>query len=233
MAFVSYENLYICGLEIQNKKLTIENTMKKILIAAIALAMGFAACNNENKPVEAATGADSIATTGKIAYFYIDQVVDAYQFAKDKQAEFQKKYDDATKKLANTEKSIQRDQTNLQKKANELQEKVNKVLITQANAQAEMEKLAAEEQKINKRIANYQTEAQKVSGQLAEEEMVMTNQIMHNITEFVKGLNTDYQFDIILQSSTVGGPIINANPALDLTAVIIKGLNESYTPESK
>lgn len=233
MAFVSYENLYICGLEIQNKKLTIENTMKKILIAAIALALGFAACNNENKPVEAATGADSIATTGKIAYFYIDQVVDAYQFAKDKQAEFQKKYDDATKKLANTEKSIQRDQTNLQKKANELQEKVNKVLITQANAQAEMEKLAAEEQKINKRIANYQTEAQKVSGQLAEEEMVMTNQIMHNITEFVKGLNTDYQFDIILQSSTVGGPIINANPALDLTAVIIKGLNESYTPESK
>lgn len=207
--------------------------MKKILIAAIALALGFAACNNENKPVEAATGADSIATTGKIAYFYIDQVVDAYQFAKDKQAEFQKKYDDATKKLANTEKSIQRDQTNLQKKANELQEKVNKVLITQANAQAEMEKLAAEEQKINKRIANYQTEAQKVSGQLAEEEMVMTNQIMHNITEFVKGLNTDYQFDIILQSSTVGGPIINANPALDLTAVIIKGLNESYTPESK
>lgn len=233
MAFVSYENLYICGLEIQNKKLTIENTMKKILIAAIALALGFAACNNENKPVEAATGADSIATTGKIAYFYIDQVVDAYQFAKDKQAEFQKKYDDATKKLANTEKSIQRDQTNLQKKANELQEKVNKVLITQANAQAEMEKLAAEEQKINKRIANYQTEAQKVSGQLAEEEMVMTNQIMHNITEFVKGLNTDYQFDIILQSSTVGGPIINANPALDLTAVIIKGLNEAYTPESK
>lgn len=233
MAFVSYENLYICGLEIQNKKLTIENTMKKILIAAIALALGFAACNNENKTVEAATGADSIATTGKIAYFYIDQVVDAYQFAKDKQAEFQKKYDDATKKLANTEKSIQRDQTNLQKKANELQEKVNKVLITQANAQAEMEKLAAEEQKINKRIANYQTEAQKVSGQLAEEEMVMTNQIMHNITEFVKGLNTDYQFDIILQSSTVGGPIINANPALDLTAVIIKGLNESYTPESK
>lgn len=207
--------------------------MKKFLIAAVALAMGFTACNNAGKTVEVATGADSIATTGKIAYFYIDQVVDAYQFAKDKQADFQKKYDDATKKLANTEKSIQRDQTNLQKKANELQDKVNKVLITQANAQAEMEKLAAEEQKINKRIASYQTEAQKVSAELAEEEMVMTNQVMHNITEFVKGLNTDYQFDIILQSTTVGGAIINANPALDLTAVIIEGLNKNYTPESK
>ena len=207
--------------------------MKKILIAVVALALGFTACDNANKATEAATTTDSLATTGKIAYFYIDQVVANYQFAKDKQADFQKKYDEATKKLTNTEKSITRDQNNLQKKVNELQEKVNKVLITQANAQAEMEKLAAEEQKIQKRIATYQTEVQKVQNELAEEEMVMTNQIMFNITEFVKALNADYQFDLVLQSTTTGGPIVNANPALDLTAVIVEGINKAYTPETK
>ncbi len=205
--------------------------MKKILIAVAALALGFTACDNAGKTTEPATGADSIATTGKIAYFYIDQVVDAYQFAKDKQAEFQKKYDDATKKLSNTEKSIQRDQTKLQKDAVALQEKRSKVLITQSDYQAEMEKLNAKDQKIQQRIANYQAELQKVQGELAEEEMVMTNQIMYNITEYVKALNADYQFDIVLQSTTTGGPIINANPALDLTAVIIEGLNKNYTPE--
>lgn len=204
--------------------------MKKILIAVVALTLGLTACGNANKNAEPATGADSIATTGKIAYFYIDQVVDAYQMAKDKQAEFQKKYDEATKKLTNTEKAIVRDQNNLQKKVNELQDKVNKVLITQANAQAEMEKLGAQDKKIQQRVANYQTEVQKVQAELAEEEMVMTNQIMYNITEYVKGLNADYQFDIILQSTSAGGPIINANPALDLTAVIIEGLNKNYTP---
>lgn len=207
--------------------------MKKILIAVAALALGFTACDKSSKTEVVATGADSIATTGKIAYFYIDQVIDAYQMAKDKQAEFQKKYDEATKKLSNTEKAIVRDQNNLQKKANDLQDKVNKVLITQSNAQAEMEKLNAQGEKIQQRMVSYQNEVQKVQGELAEEEMVMTNQIMHSISEYVKSLNTDYQFDIILQSTSNGSPIVNANPALDLTAIIINGLNESYTPEKK
>lgn len=199
--------------------------MKKLLIAVAALALGMTACNNQNT----AEGSEATVTTGKIAYFYIDQVVAEYQFAKDKQAEFQAKYEKATKKLTATESAIEKDYTKLQNKVVELQDKVNKVLITRANAEAEMQKLQAEEVKIQERIAKHQQEAQKVSNELAEEEMVINNQIVNSIYEYVAKLNADLRYDIVLSSSTTGGPIINANPALNITAEIVSSLNAAYT----
>ena len=202
--------------------------MKKLLIAVAALALGMTACNNTaNQP--AAEGAEATATTtGKIAFFNIDQVVAEYQFAKDKQAEFQAKYDAATKKLTANEKAIEKDYTKLQNKVVELQDKVQKVLITRANAEVEMQKLQAEEVKIQERITKHQQEAQKVGNELAEEEMVVNNQIVNNVYEFVAKLNADLRYDIVLSSTTTGGPIINANPVLNITAEIIEGLNAAY-----
>ena len=201
--------------------------MKKLLIAVAALALGMTACNNTaNQPV--AEASEAVATTGKIAFFNIDQVVSEYQFAKDKQAEFQTKYDAATKKLTTAESAIQKDYNKLQNKVVELQDKVQKVLITRANAEAEMQKLQAEEAKIQERINKHQQEAQKVGNELAEEEMVINNQIVNNIYEYVAKLNADLRYDLVLSSTTTGGPVINANPALNITAEIIKGLNEAY-----
>lgn len=204
--------------------------MKKFIIALAALAMGLTACNNA---APAATDDNAqeqgVATTGKIAYFYIDQVVAEYQFAIDQNAAFQEEYDKATKKLTATENAIQKDYNKLQNKVVELQEKVNKVLITRANAETEMQKLQAEEVKIQERINRHQQEAQKVGNELAEKEMVVNNQIVNNIYEYVAKLNADLKYDIVLSSSTTGGPIINANPALNITAEIVAGLNAAYT----
>lgn len=203
--------------------------MKKLLIAVAALSLGMVACNNQNNNTATAEGAEATAqTTGKIAYFYIDQVVAEYTFAKDKQAEFQAKYDAATKKLTTTENAIQKDYNKLQNKVVELQDKVNKVLITRANAEVEMQKLQAEEVKIQERINKHQQEAQKVGNELAEEEMVINNQIVNNVYEYVAKLNADLRYDIVLSSTTTGGPIINANPALNITAEIVEGLNAAY-----
>jgi Skp family chaperone for outer membrane proteins len=202
--------------------------MKKILIAFAALSLGLAACNSIEKagnnlavePVKV----DSLATTGRVAYFYVDRVVAEYNFAQTKQAEFQKKYDAATKKLSATETAINKDYQKLQQQVVELNEKAQKVLITQADYQKEMERLAGEEQKIQTRIASFQAEMQKVQNELAEEEIVVTNQIMDNVSKYVQQLNAEYSYDVII-ASTVGSPVFHANPLLDLTDTIVKGLN--------
>jgi Skp family chaperone for outer membrane proteins len=202
--------------------------MKKILIAFAALSLGLAACNSTEKagnnsavePVKV----DSLATTGRVAYFYVDRVVAEYNFAQTKQAEFQKKYDAATKKLSATETAINKDYQKLQQQVVELNEKAQKVLITQADYQKEMERLAGEEQKIQTRIASFQAEMQKVQNELAEEEIVVTNQIMDNVSKYVQQLNAEYSYDVII-ASTVGSPVFHANPLLDLTDTIVKGLN--------
>lgn len=204
--------------------------MKKILIALAALSLGIVACNNTenagNNSAAEPIAVDSLATTGRVAYFYVDKVVAQYNFAQDKQAEFQKKYDAATKKLSSTETAINKDYQKLQQQVVELNEKAQKVLITSADYQKEMERLAGEEQKIQNRIASFQAEMQKVQNELAEEEMVVTNQIMDNVSKYVQQLNANYSYDVII-ASTVGSPVFHANPLLDLTDTIIKGLNSA------
>jgi outer membrane protein len=201
--------------------------MKKLLIAVAALALGMTACNNTANTAN--NNEDAAATTtGKIAYFFVDQVVAKYAFAIDQNAEFQAEYAKATKQLQANESAIEKDYTKLQKKVADLQEKVNKVLITRANAEVEMQKLQAEEMKIQERINNHQQNAQKVASELSEKEMVINNQIVNNVYEYVAKLNADLRYDIVLSSTTTGGPIINANPALDITAEIVEGLNAAY-----
>lgn len=202
--------------------------MKKLLIAVAVLALGMTACNNTANNANNTEDAAAATTTGKIAYFFVDQVVAQYAFAIDQNAEFQAEYAKATKQLQANEAAIEKDYTKLQNKVIELQDKINKGLILTSTAQAEMQKLQAEEVKIQERVNNHQQNAQKVANELGEKEMVINNQIVNNVYEYVAKLNADLRYDIVLSSTTTGGPIINANPALDITAEIVEGLNAAY-----
>ena len=192
--------------------------MKKVLFAVVALAMGLAACTNQNAPkAENAEATEATTTTtGKIAVYFVDQVVSQYNMAIDKQAAFQKKYEAKTKDLNASARKLEKD-------FNALQDKVNKGLILNSVAQQEAAKL-------QERQAALQARSEKASAELAEEEQVMTNQIFNAIYEFVTALNAEGEYDIILASQT-GGPVMSVNPELDLTAKIIEGLNAAYTPE--
>ena len=94
--------------------------MKKVLFAVVVLAMGLAACTNQNAPkAENAEATEATATTGKIAVYFVDQVVSQYQMAIDKQAAFQKEYEAKTKDLNASARKLEKD-------FNALQDKVNK-----------------------------------------------------------------------------------------------------------
>ena len=190
--------------------------MKKLLFAALALVMGLAACTNQNAPKAEAAEAAEATTTGKIAVYFIDQVIAQYQMAIDKQAAFQKEYEAKTKDLNASARKLEKD-------FNALQDKVNKVLITRADSEKEAAKL-------QERQNSLQARSEKASAELAEKEQVMTNQILNAIYEYVTELNTEAQYDIILVSQT-GSPVMIVNPELDLTQQIIEGLNKAYTPE--
>lgn len=192
--------------------------MKKLLFVAMALTLGLAACNNQNNNTAASSEqtVEESTTTGKIAVYFVDQVLNQYQMAIDKNAEFQKEYEAKTKDLNASARKLEKDFA-------ALQDKVNKVLITRADA----EKEAA---KIQERQANLQARSEKASAELAEKEQVMTNQIFNAIYEYVNALNADGKYDIIL-ASTTGTPVVSVKAELDLTQQIIEGLNAAYTAE--
>ena len=206
------------------KDYTTLKIMKKILFAVMALAVALTACNNQNTnnnttAAEATEQTEVAATTGKIAFYHIDRVLAEYTMSVELQTAFQKEYEAKDKELGASARKLKKDFT-------ALQDKINKVLITRADAEKEAAKL-------QERQTNLQARSEKAMAELAEKEQVMSNQIMHSINEFVNALNADLEYDLIFASSITGGPIVNANPALDLTDEIIEGLNKQYAASKK
>lgn len=206
------------------KDYTTLKIMKKILFAVMALAVALTACNNQNTnnnttAAEATEQTEAAATTGKIAFYHIDRVLAEYTMSVELQTAFQKEYEAKDKELGASARKLEKDFT-------ALQDKINKVLITRADAEKEAAKL-------QERQTNLQARSEKAMAELAEKEQVMSNQIMHSINEFVNALNADLKYDLIFASSITGGPIVNANPALDLTDEIIEGLNKQYAASKK
>ena len=191
--------------------------MKRILIA-VSAALLLAACNNKNSASTAGgtvTGADSsqsaVAAGGDIAYFNIDSLVSRYDMYI-----YEQKAKKADTELPSKGRSLEND-------VRDYQDKIQKGLVTRSQAQSI-------EENLNKKQQSFMQHRDQVMSELAEEEQVMLNRIHYSITEYLKEFNSDYRYKMILSSSTTG-PVLNADPSLDLTQIILEGLNKKYATE--
>lgn len=198
--------------------------MKKVLFPLLAVVVMTTGCN-QNKNAsgnEAATPSDSTTTSsttiseGMIAYVNIDTLVSKYNFYKDLQAEYESKAKKADDELNSKGRSLQND-------VQDFQNKIDKGLVTRSEA-------ATMQENLEKKQQDFLSHRDKVMSELAEEEQVMLNKIHYNITEYLKKFNEGYRFKVIL-STSAGGPILNADPELDITNIVLEGLNKEYVPE--
>ena len=111
----------------------------------------------------------------------------------------------------------------LERQVRDYQEKIQNGLVTRSQAQSIEEDLTRQQQ-------NFMQHRDKVMGEMAEEEQVMLNQIQYSITEFIKELNKDYQYDLILSTSG-SSPILSGNPSMDITSIVLEGLNKKYAED--
>jgi outer membrane protein len=191
--------------------------MKKILTIAMSM-FALAACKNN----PATTGAENTAEGAKvetvydIAYITMDSLVTNYDRFVDLSGAFEAK---ATKVQSDLEARAR----SLQNEAISFEDKVNKGLMTSRDAQSEQTRLQNKAQQ-------FEADRQNRLAELSEEEQVMTNQVFYAINQYVARFNADFRYKMILTSSG-GTPVIHADPALNITAVILKGLNEEYAAE--
>ncbi len=189
--------------------------MKKILLAASVVALLTVSCNKQNKAPESTTPSESVAavTSGQIAFIQLDSLINHYNMYIDLRTAYEAKAQKADQELTALGRGLERD-------IQDYQEKVQKGLVTRSQAQTLEESLNTKQQ-------NFVQRRDQVMGNLAEEEQVMLNQIHHAITEYVNEFNSDKRYSMIL-SSSAAGPVINADPSLDLTNMILEGLNKKY-----
>jgi Skp family chaperone for outer membrane proteins len=163
----------------------------------------------------------------------------------DLSSEVQAKIEGLNKTLeANTKKAeaeIKRKQNNLQSKANDFQDKVNKGHLTESTAAVKYQELQKLETEYNTFLS--QKDQEIAQEQLAlqntynEEMFVMNNLVNDAINTFIQKYNAEKGYAMILISqgdipedgaTTLGTPVLTADPSLDITSDVIARLNDEY-----
>ncbi len=193
--------------------------MKKTLFLALALVIGLTACQTKtqsNGGTEASggmAGAGLSPLAGEIVYVRMDSLMANFTL-------YNLLNDSLQQRSAQVENDLTARGRSLENSMRSAQDRVDKGLVTTRQAQELQQQLMQQEQA----LMNYRDQ---ILSELAEQEEVTMNRITNSILEFMKEFNADNRYKMII-STTPGGPILNADPALDVTAEAIVGLNAYY-----
>lgn len=192
--------------------------MKKITLAVGAmLALMAVGCSDSAKtaaPVKAVAG-DSAATTCNIRYIDVDSVLSAYTLAQELTAVQQKEMLAFESAARQKDTELQRLNANIQNKYQ------SNGYLTEESLKADMNSLQQRQNEAN----NWANTHQNRIARLVAEQQQRLNDSLQN---FLKAYNAVYNYDAILDKK-VGF----FKPELDITAEVIQGLNDRYTPEKK
>lgn len=172
-----------------------------------------AAGNAADSAKTAAAAAANIEYNGQIVYVQIDSLMRGYGMAIDLQAAFAAKSEKAQNELTAKGRSLEREMR-------DYQEKAQKGLITRFQAQD----IETGLQKKQQSVLEYRD---RMMQELGEEEAVMMNKISDAIMQHVKKYNTEKKYSMII-STQGANTVLVADPSLDITDDLLKGLNEEY-----
>jgi outer membrane protein len=167
----------------------------------------------ESSPIGVKSGGAST-----IAYINTDSLNAKYDYYIDQKALLlgkQKKMEDQlAEKKSMYERSVM-----------EYQEKSQKGLLLRSEAAKIEQQLGADQQNLMRLSENLQ-------GQLAEESQVVNRKLLNNIVDYLKEYNKNGRYQYIL-GHAFGSNLLYTNDSLDITNVVLKGLNQKYSSEKK
>lgn len=219
-------------------------------VLGAAVLFGANSCNNSqststSEEPKADSTAVVLAPAGSIVFVDMAVIQAEYQMAIDLGAEVEKKVAEKTKALESKTKTIEaeikRKQNTLQSKVNDFQEKYSKGHLTESTANVKAQEIQKLEEEYNVYLRQKEEEMAKEQATLQntinEELFVMNNIINDAINTFIKKYNAEKGYAMILISqgdipndgaTTLGTPVLTADPSLDITADVLAGLNAEY-----
>lgn len=192
----------------------------KTLFACAILAVAASCSNNgsnQANPAPAAAPAEGAATIQtNIRYIDADSVIGAYVLAQQLFAEQQREVN----KLQQWHESKQRE---LQNMANNISQKQqNNVYLSQASMEADVQSFQTKGQEADRYLNTQQQ-------RLANSELAIRARLSDSINNYVRAYNATRGYDAILLREAG----VYFNPALDITAEIIQGLNARFEAGNK
>lgn len=147
----------------------------------------------------------------KVAYVNSDTVAKYYQFSKDITAKLKEKQASAQYKLKSLYSKYEAERADFEKQA---------PIMSQTEMQRKAQEIGVMEQDIMQK-------EQKLSAKLSETEMKVTNDYVYKTNDFMQEIGESLGYDYVM-SYRIGGPMLYANPSLDITNEVVEKLNEVY-----
>jgi outer membrane protein len=179
----------------------------------------FVSCGNSNTggqnkegdtpPTEKQTVETKISD---IAYIRLDSVFQKYDYYHDLRREFEQKVKKKKDEFESKVNALQADYKTFQ-------EKYEKLLLTQSEMEEQSQRLQ------QRKYVLENEDYPKMTQELGEEEAVMGRKILNEIQLYVEKYNVEKKYALILNAGTA---VIVGAPSMDITAEIIKGLNQEY-----
>ena len=189
--------------------------LNAFLILAICL-LGVSCGKHENN--EAATNAKISGMVAKVdsmlpnyRYVDLDSVLSNYNLAKDYNEEM-------LRMQSNMQSEAKRHENNLQSLATTMQNKIqNNGYLSEASLKADQQQLADQQNKAQRALATMQSNFETTA-------MIAQKTVNDSIEAFIYEYNMSKGYDAIFFKAAT----LYINPALDITAEVIEGLNARY-----
>lgn len=187
--------------------------MKKILFLALGVALASIGCK-ENAGSAANSDSKGTASASRIVYVNTDTLLNNYDYYKDVVKEFE------NKRFA-LENELQRKGTSFQNEVAMFQRRIQAGGMTEEQARTTQQQLQKKEQDIMMYRDNSMNS-------LGEEQAKKTDELITKIQDFLKKYNSNDRYDMVIGYSK-GGGVLYAKENMDITAEVLKGLNEEYS----
>ena len=180
------------------------------ILAVAIIVLYFLHFNESSTPVKVAA---SSASGTKVAYFEIDSIQNNYAFFKEVKSALQVKDMENAKQLTALKNAYIAKYQDLQK---------NGQYLSQAEVGSRQQELVQAEK-------NYTSKEQQLSQELQEESFKRLQEVKKKIEVYLEKYNKNKTFAYIFSSNP--DLMYYKDTAYDITADIIKGLNEEYKPK--
>ena len=184
------------------------------VLLIIAVAVLYFLHFNQNSDTEEKSAEVVEMPEFQVAYINSDSVIANYDFAKKLQEDFRTK-------TSGMERDYQNRVQGLQKEINDYQQNAGNLTINQAKA--------LEENLVQKQ-QNLQLYQQKLQQDLLTEEAKMNKELYERVTGFLRDYGRDNNLQLIVKYDQ-GSDVLFASDAMDVTKIVIDGLNSAYNNE--
>jgi outer membrane protein len=187
------------------------------LTLAVLIAGSITACKQgPSTPAASTPAATSADSKNQIVFINSDSLSKNYAYVKDMDKRLTTKSDAAKADLQSKGEAFQREVAEYQKAANTMP----------------ADQRQTTEQRLQREQQQLQTYQQNASAEIQNEQSVEMGKLYDKISEFVKSYAKEKGYKMVLTYSKNNTSMLYGDPSLDVTADVVKRLNDAYAKDA-